>query len=58
MMHATLPQGDCLTNSCGVGPPSPEVGSPFEKNSSAVDRSHIWVAPQACPVNMNLIPGI
>ena len=44
------------TSSCGVGPPSPEVGSPFEKNSNAVDKSHIWVAPQAWPVNINLKP--
>ena len=30
------------------------VGSPFSKKSSAVVRSHIWMAPHVCPVKINL----
>ena len=41
---------------CGVGPPPPPDGErPFVKNSRAVVRSHIWMAPLLWPVRMNLL---
>ena len=44
----------CLTSSCGVGPPPPQGDRPLVKNSRAVVRSHIWMAPLLWPVRMNL----
>ena len=37
----------------GVGPPSPHVERFLWKNSRAVDKSHIWMAPLLWPVKMN-----